>query len=318
LIANADVVIGLEATDLWTSLNSFRDQLERTNKPATRPDVKVISVTSGDLYIKANYQDFYRYTAVDLAIAADAEATLPSLIEEVKRQTTSDRRIAFQARGSKLAAARKEQLAQARTDASYGWDARPVSTARLATELWAQIKDEDWSMVSDVRHLNMWPLKLWDFQKHYQYIGISGGGGVGYNAPATAGAALANRKYGRLSVNIQCDGDLLFAPTVLWTCAHHRIPILNVMFNNRAYHEELMHIQRMANRHNRGIAGSTINVGTVFDDPFIDFSKLAQSMGVYGEGPIENPSDLAPAIRRAIAVVKRGQPALIDVVTQPR
>lgn len=318
LIANADVVIGLEATDLWTSLNTFRDQVDRTHKPATRPDVKVISVTAGDLYIKANYQDFYRYTAVDLAMAADAEATLPSLVEEVKRQTTSDRRVAFQNRGAKLAAARKDQLEQARTDASYGWNASPVSTARLAMELWAQIKDEDWSMVSDVRHLNMWPLKLWDFQKHYQYIGISGGGGVGYNAPATAGAALANRKYGRLSVNIQCDGDLLFAPTVLWTCAHHRIPILNVMFNNRAYHEELMHIQRMANRHNRGISADTIKVGTVFDDPYIDFSKIAQGMGMYAEGPIENPNDLGPAIRRALAVVKRGEPALIDVVTQPR
>jgi hypothetical protein len=36
------------------------------------------------------------------------------------------------------------------------------------------------------------------------------------------GAALANKKYGRLSIDIQCDGDLNYAPGVLWTAAHHK------------------------------------------------------------------------------------------------
>ena len=45
---------------------------------------------------------------------------------------------------------------------------------------------------------------------------------------------------------------------------------------------------------------------------------MAQSMGLYAEGPITNPKDLGPAIKRAIAAVKRGEPALVDVVTQPR
>ena len=45
---------------------------------------------------------------------------------------------------------------------------------------------------------------------------------------------------------------------------------------------------------------------------------MVEGLGVYTEGPIENPLDLGPALRRAIAVVKRGEPALIDVVTQAR
>ena len=45
---------------------------------------------------------------------------------------------------------------------------------------------------------------------------------------------------------------------------------------------------------------------------------MAQSMGIYAEGPIERPADLGPALKRAIAVVKRGEPALVDVVTQVR
>jgi len=86
--------------------------------------------------------------------------------------------------------------------------------------------------------------------------------------------------------------------------------------NNRAYHQELMHVQRMAARHNRGITRA--NIGTTIQDPNVDYAKVAQGMGVYAEGPITDPSNLAPAIRRAIEVVKRGAPALIDVITEPR
>ena len=65
----------------------------------------------------------------------------------------------------------------------------------------------------------------------------------------------------------------------------------------------------------RSIAGT---IGTTLADPNIDFAKLAQGMGVHAEGPITNPKDLGPAITRALAVVKRGEPALVDVVTQAR
>jgi thiamine pyrophosphate-dependent acetolactate synthase large subunit-like protein len=200
------------------------------------------------------------------------------------------------------------------TNATYGWDASPISTARLAAELWAQIKDQDWSLVSGTGFVTA--LQLWSFDKHYQFLGSSGGGGVGYGAPAAAGAALANRKHGRLSVNIQNDGDLLFAPSVLWTSAHHHIPLLSVMHNNRAYHEELMHVQRMACRRNRGL--DRAKIGSTFVDPNVDFAKLAQGYGLYAEGPITDPKELGPALKRAIAVVKRGEPAFLDVVSQPR
>ena len=164
--------------------------------------------------------------------------------------------------------------------------------------------------------MNRWPLRLWAFEKHYHYIGGAGGYGVGYGAPAAVGAALANKKFGRLTVNIQNDGDLMYAPGVLWTAAHHRIPLLSVMHNNRAYHQELMHVQRMANRHSRGVTRA--HIGTTIDDPNINFATLAKGMGVYSEGPITDPKDLGLAIRRAVEVVKRGEPALVDVVTQPR
>ena len=61
-----------------------------------------------------------------------------------------------------------------------------------------------------------------------------------------------------------------------------------------------------------------MGIGTSLIDPNIDYAKMAQAYGMYGEGPITSPKDLAPAIARALDRVKRGEPALLDVVTQPR
>jgi len=317
VIPQADVILGLEVMDFWSTVNSLRDQLHRSTSRVASPDAKLISITTGDLYIRSNYQDFRRMQEVDLAIAADAEATLPSLIEAVNRLTTRSRRRAFEERGRRLAEASRVADEQVRVAASYAWDASPVSTARLCAEIWGQIKNEDWSLVSSYySDGGGWPRRLWDFDKSYQWLGHAGGGGIGYGAPASVGAALANRRHGRFSVAIQTDGDLMYAPGVLWTAAHHRIPLLSVMNNNRAYHMELMHVQRMCNARNRGI--DRAQIGSELTDPNIDYAKMAESMGVYTEGPIDNPADLRPALERAVAVVKRGEPALVDVVTQVR
>jgi len=312
-IADADLVLGLEVSDFWGVVNSFRDQLTRTTRPTTRPGTKFVSITTGDLYVRANYQDFQRYAEVDLAIAADAEATLPSLIEAVRRLVTADRKRLFESRGATLADASGAALDRSRLEASYAWDATPVSTARVCAELWGQIRNEDWALVNGT---GGWARRLWNFDKPYQWIGGSGGAGVGYGAPAAVGAALAHKRHGRLSVSIQTDGDLMYAPGVLWTAAHHRIPLLSVMHNNRAYHQELMHVQKMCNRHSRGIDRGRL--GSELVDPAIDYAKVAQGFGVHAEGPITDPKDLGPAIARALAVVKRGEPALVDVVCQPR
>jgi acetolactate synthase-1/2/3 large subunit len=317
VIAEADVIVGFEVVDFWATVNVLRDQLHRTTRRLAKPSAKLATVTTGDLYIRANYQDFRRMQDVDLAIAADGEATLPALIEAVKRRVTPDRRRVFQERGARLTEATRAADEQARVAATYGWDASPVSTARLCAELWAQIKNEDWSLVSSYySDGGGWPRRLWDFKRPYQFLGHAGGGGIGYGAPASVGGALANRRHGRLSVAIQTDGDMMYAPGVLWTAAHHSIPILSVMNNNRAYHQELMHIQRMCNARNRGIDRG--HLGSTLSEPDVDYAKLAQSMGVHAEGPITNPDDLGAALKRAIAVVKRGEPALVDVVTQVR
>ncbi len=315
-VGNADLILGLEVYDFYGVVHALGGQTSVIPRSIIKPGTKLVSISSSDLFYKSNYQNFQRFEDVDIAIAADAEATLPALIDAVKRELTEDRKRTFAARGAKLAEAGRLTLEQNRTNATYAWDASPISTARMSAELWGQLKNEDWSLVSDTIWISYWPLRLWDFDKHYQYIGGAGGEGVGYMAPAALGAAVANKKHGRLSVCIQSDGDLMMAPGTLWTAAHHRIPMLTLMHNNRAYHMEIMQLQRMANQHNRGI--DTCGIGTTITDPNIDYAQMARSMGVEAEGPISDPAALGPAIRRGIAAVKRGNPYLIDVITQPR
>lgn len=88
------------------------------------------------------------------------------------------------------------------------------------------------------------------------------------------------------------------------------------MHNNRAYHQEVMEVQHMCNRKNRGI--DRAKIWAAIEDPNIDYAKVAAGLGMYSEGPITDPNEVGPAIKRAVAVVKRGEPALVDLVVQGR
>jgi acetolactate synthase-1/2/3 large subunit len=315
VLNQADVILAIEVGDLFGVLNSFRDRIVRTSVPAVKQTAKTITLGVRDLYQKSNYQDFQRYQEADLAIAGDGEASLAALTEAVKRLTDDGRKSALAARGQKLAAAHHATLERARSDATLGWDSSPITTARMCAEVYAQIKGEDWSLVGNTIN-NNWPHRLWSFDKAHSWNGVSGGAGVGYNAPSSLGAALANKRHGRLTVTFNGDGDLMFVPSTLWTAAHHRIPILYIVQNNRAYHQELMYLQAMAARRGRGIENTA--TGITITDPNVDYATVARGFGVHGEGPISDPNELGPALKRAIAAVKSGQPALVDVVSEQR
>jgi acetolactate synthase-1/2/3 large subunit len=324
LLKDADVILGLELSDYWGTVNGYVDNGENDGaglqESHIKPNAKLISISSIVLNTKSNYQDFQRFQVVDVEMAGDAQATLPALIEAVRQALPANRAANIEARGAAMKKAWGEARERTRQAASYAWDASPISTARMTMEVYAQIKDLDWSSVGGDRQLSSWPSRLWPMDKHYHHIGGPGGYGIGYNAAASVGAALANRAHGRFSVNFQPDGDMMFGPGVLWTAARHRIPLLSVMHNNRGYHQEVMHVQRMSNRRNRVASlGKDIGpVGTRLENPTIDYAKLASSMGMWSAGPITDASELAPALKKAVDVVKSGEPALVDVVTQPR
>ncbi len=313
LVREADVILLLEVNDPWGMLNSFADPY-KTHRPVSKPDAKIITISMQDVYLKSNYQNNQRFMPVDLGIGGDVEATLPDLIDAVKRATTPERKTAFAERARTVAKMHREMKQRDKEAAARGWDASPVSTGRLAAEMWNVIRNEKWSLV--VSNRIAWARRLWPATEHYQMLGGNGGSGLGGYAPIAMGAALANKDQGIISVTFSTDGDMMYAPGVLWTAAHHKIPLLMLMHNNRCYHQEIMHVQRMAAIHNRPQA--TARIGTEITDPNVDFAKLAQGMGVWAEGPITDPAALGPALKRALAVVKSGAPAMLDVVCQGR
>jgi len=315
--AQADVILALEPHDLWGLTNEVRDLIGRPNSSLNRQaGLKILHIGTESLMVKANYGEVQRYASADISLPGDAEATMPALIEAVKRELTPARAAALAARGARLAEMTPRLLEQARADAVHGWDASPISVPRMCMELYDQLRTVDWTMPTETVFLSDWPHRLWDISKPHNWLGGSGAQGVGYNAPAALGAALANKAQGRITAAIVGDGEMMMTNQTLWTAAHYKIPILYLVHNNRAYHMEVMHTVRMADRRSRDT--QRIRMGCDISNPDIDYATMAKSMGVYGQGPISNPVDLGPAIRRAMDVVKRGEPALIDVVSQPR
>ena len=316
LVEGADVILGLDVGDLFGVVADVADLPQRTTKMKIKPGTKVLHISSMYSLEDGNYQDQQRFFQPDMALAGDSEASLPYLIDAVSRAAGPERL----AQNTQREAHFRAQFAQRRASdldaAAQGWDAQPVSVGRLCAETWNQIKGDSFSLVGGTAFESAWPQRLWTLDKHYHTNGDSGGGGVGYNLPAAVGAALAARDQGRYAVAFQGDGDFLCQSAALWTAAHHKIPLLTVMHNNRGWHQEVMHVQRIADRRERH--PERAHIGTTIDDPAIDFAKVAQGYGVYAEGPVTDPAALAPALARALKVVRSGRPALVDVVSQGR
>lgn len=256
----------------------------------------------------------------DNDMTADAEASIPLIIAEVWDRLSPDARRRIEARKTQHAtanaAAKKTNLRKALDERRRGWNGTPISLGRLYTELWALVKDEDWCLASPTQFSSGHNRAFWEHNKPYSHLGMHGAGGLGYCIGACTGAALAAKHRDRIVLNIQTDGDLNYVPGSLWTAAHHRLPMLVIMHNNRAYHQELMYAQYCAGVRGRG--GDRAHIGTTFRDPFISYANLGEAYGVESEGPIDDPDLLYAALERGIRAVKEGRPYLIDVLTQPR
>jgi acetolactate synthase I/II/III large subunit len=316
LVGQADVILGLELTDLFSIVADVPDLPIRATNMRVKPTTTVISINSMYLQGQGNYQDQNRFYNATMPIAGDVEASLPYLIEAVNRALTAERRAQNPTRASRFSDAFIKRRQNDMAVAAVGWDAAPISVARMCAEVHAKVQGDDFSIVSGTFYQGGAPNRLWDLDKYHHLSADGGAYGVGSGLPAAVGAALAARDQGRYSINFNGDGDFMVAPGSLWTASHHKIPLLTIMHNNRAWHQETMHLQRIANRRER--QPEHAKTGTLIGEPNIDYAKTAEAFGVHGEGPITQAAQLGPAIARALKVVKSGMPALVDVVTQPR
>ncbi len=316
-IARADVLLFLGVDDVWGTLNRVPDTVSRTARRVAKPDVTVISVAIDDYSARGNLQDQQHATDMDLPIIGDPEATLPYLIDAVRSALGGAANDRIAQRSVAVKKAHDDLRRRSIDQAAIAWDVSPVNLARLTAELGSVMGHADTTVVTNSSNfLSAWPQRLWDITKWNQFQMNSGAGGLGFTTPSAIGAALANRKTGLTTVAFQTDGDFMYVNSSLWTLAHHKIPVMIVMHNNRAYHAEHMNVQTMANRRQRKVDDT--GLGTTIVDPPINYAMLARSMGVEGIGPITDGASLRSALERGREIVKRGEPVLIDVVTQPR
>jgi thiamine pyrophosphate-dependent acetolactate synthase large subunit-like protein len=316
LLPDADVALAFDVTDMqWAT--STVDRTSRLAKPYLNPRAKVAHISLRDMNIRAWAQEHGRLHPVDLPITADTSLAIPALSAMCRAalERTPGVRDRVTERAQRVERVHRSLHEHWRETAERKMNEHPISLPRLASDLWDVVKDEDWMLVN--RTLRDWTRRLWEWSKPtLPYVGAHRGGGVGYGLAHSIGAALAVGRE-RLCIDIQPDGDLLFTPSALWTAAHHRIPLLIVMFNNRSYYNDEDHQILMAKARTRPVENSGIGLHMV--DPPVDFAALAKGFGIEAWGPIEAPSDLKPALERAVRyVLKERKAALVDVVTQAR
>jgi acetolactate synthase I/II/III large subunit len=311
VVAEADVVLALEVTNFLGALG----QTDRATRSVRRfnETARVIAVSLDDYALRSWAHTFQSLAPIDLPIAADAGRTLPALLAAVEDRLGRDGRAAERRERAERLAARQAALrAEWAATAKLERSLTPLAPSALAAGVWEAIRDEDWVLANG--SAKGWARRLWDWQPERTFGG-SGGAGLGYGLPAALGVTLAHRGSGRLCVNLQSDGDLLYVVSGLYTAAHHRLPLLTVMFNNRTYGNDEEHQEVVAKARGRPVENKV--VGIRIDDPAPDFARIAQGFGVHAEGPIETVDALAPALARALRVVKEGRPALVDVITRP-
>ncbi len=316
-IEKADLVIALDCPGLEKAL-SKTDKTTRLSKSRISPRTKVIRVGLEDQWLKSWSADFQRMVPSCISYSADSFAFLVDLQRELEKVLRKN--AAFRSKVKERAPILKEihdqEMDVWKKEAKVKEKEAPISLSRLASGIWDQIQGHDWVLVGS--ELYGWCHHTWTFEKPDSYFGRSTGGGLGTILPIALGVALANKGKKKLVIDIQPDGDFLFSPVALWTAAHYEIPLLIVMFNNRAYYNDAEHNKLVANSRNRD-ENRAFSIGGDILEPAIDYSKMADSYGVKGFGPIEKPEDLDNILKQAVDyVTKEGKPALVDVVCQLR
>ncbi len=314
-LEDADCVLFVDTKDMGKPTQKL-ESTTRTISSRLADGCRVLDLGFGDLGISSWSEDYAEALPADLRITADTAVALPLLLEHCRTVLTQDspqraterkeRRADLRARHDRTWAA---WTAQARREA----DSSPVATSRLAADVWEVVRHHDWVLTAGTAA--EWALRSWDFDRPYRHPGKQLG--TATQIGISLGVALAHKGTGRLVVDLQPDGDLMFDVGALWVAAAYELPLLTVMFNNRAYYNDWEHQERLARQ--RGTPVERASIGMAINDPAPDFAAIAKGFGWWAEGPVTDPALVRDAVARAADhVLATGRPALVDVVCQPK
>ncbi|MFD6995324.1 thiamine pyrophosphate-binding protein [Streptomyces mirabilis] len=317
LLADADLVLALEVQDLVGALGSF---LTLTDQGAPANGADIVTVGFNELLTSkwaADYQQFVPVTRAVAADTADSVAALRTVVEDPAGPFAAP---AFTERREQ----RTKALADLHTEARVDW-ARQAEEAKgrdrihvsaAVDEIHRAVRDEEWILTNTGSlTIDGWVKKLWPLERPGSYLGLNGGGGLGYGLGASIGAALAHQSDDTLCIDLQADGDFLYTPSALWTLAAYDVPLLVIVMNNRLYLNSTQHAERIAGNRDRDI--DRAHIATSFYDRPVDFVTLAQSFGVHTLPRVERVDTVAPTVREAVAHIKEhGMPVLVEILME--
>ncbi len=300
LIPQADVILMLEVQDVAGVLETHQ----------ANTDAKTIHVTLADNLISQWAADYQKLFEVDMTIAADSAVFLPALTQLCTKQveaSKTNRAVKLERLHQSL---RRDWLTQAQQQSSQ----QPLRTDPVLLEIWQAIKAYPWVLANHgsvgIGHAVR---KLWEFDQPGRYLGFSGGAGLGYGLGAAIGAALAYQNSDTICINLQCDGDLLFTPSALWTAAHHQVALLTIVMNNRSYGNTQGHSETIASFRHRPI--SNASRGNSLADIPVDYIQLADSFGIKTFGQVTDLKSITPTITKAMAYIEKNRkPALVEMI----
>ncbi|HMK83615.1 MAG TPA: thiamine pyrophosphate-dependent enzyme [Candidatus Bathyarchaeia archaeon] len=316
VLSSSDLVLAIGVKNVYAALTEWNHETLQ-GKARIRPGTTIIKIGLDDLRSPKGIQgaDSSRVSPIDIRIAGPEDLVLEQILAHSKgilERERSKKNELFRERHLKIKKLHDDQRRKWLNEAERGLGRKPFSSATLALELWRNLKDKNWLIGAGT--ISGWVRRIWEMDDPGRFMGGSGGGSLGYNLGASIGVALAFRDSDRLVIDFQPDGDLLYTPSALWTAAHHNIPLLIVMYNNRAYRNVWQHQIQVSKV--RETPKESARIGNELDHPPVDFAALAKSMGCYGEGPVEDSEALSTALAKAIDNIRKTKrPALVDIIS---
>lgn len=306
----ADFVLALDVLDLFGALGGAAGS-EALLVDAATP---VVQVTQADALVSMWAADYQKLCPITQQITADTGIFLSALLPAVKQRLGESQIAQCTARRERVAAHTRAARAAWKDIAQHGNATAPLALPSVIDAIWEGIKGEAWVLgnCGSAAH-GQWARQLWEMTEPTHFLGGSGGGGLGYGLGASIGAALACKKVGKICLNLQADGDLLFTPSALWTGKKYDVPLLTIVMNNRSYNNTREHSVAIATT--RGRTHINADAGSALTEPFVDMPMLAKSFGWDVCPTLHHLDAVTPAVKAAIAKIKNGSgPVLIDIV----
>ena len=268
--------------------------VDETPFPAEAP---VIQIDSSARNLGRNHR-------LDCGLLADPGLALTALGEALEAGADGAYRSRAAARMAKMHEKKEAEAASDRARVERSAGNRPMSAARAMHELGAAAP-EGVAVAREAITADNDLNRSFDFEGPGDSID-SRGGGIGQGLPTGIGLKLAAPD--RPVLCISGDGSSLYTIQALWTAAHHRIPVVFVILNNRVYRILKYNMNRF--RSVAGVEGRTDYPHLDLTDPDVDYVAVARGFGVEGRR-VTDPEELGPAVKEAFAA---GAPYLLDVV----